>query len=187
GRRESNPRHTAWEAVVLPLNYARTDAVFRHSADGVPTKTGTSVPLYHRRAAPSSSTSSTALRSLPGRPRPPPHKRRNPAAFAGRGVSQIGHLRANSTTTATDKSVATWRQTNSTGCPSVSLCRAACVPASIARRRMSTPQHRHRHHPDGAATQSRGRRLRQPQQQEQSQRNSVLKRRHTHDGKAALT
>jgi hypothetical protein len=23
GRRESNPRHTAWEAVVLPLNYAR--------------------------------------------------------------------------------------------------------------------------------------------------------------------
>src|SRR5262249_31537197 len=42
------------------LNYARTDAVFRHSADGVPTKTGTSVPLYHRRAAPSTSTSSTA-------------------------------------------------------------------------------------------------------------------------------
>src|SRR5487761_2706870 len=26
GRRESNPRHTAWEAVVLPLNYARIDA-----------------------------------------------------------------------------------------------------------------------------------------------------------------
>src|SRR5215831_16438417 len=84
GRRESNPRHTAWEAVVLPLNYARTDSVFRHSADGVPTKTGTSVPLYHRRAAPSSSTSSTAPRSLTGRPWPPPHKRRNPAAFAGR-------------------------------------------------------------------------------------------------------
>jgi hypothetical protein len=33
GRRESNPRHTAWEAVVLPLNYARAlqqiDARFR--------------------------------------------------------------------------------------------------------------------------------------------------------------
>src|SRR5258707_12249939 len=26
GRRESNPRHTAWEAVVLPLNYARARA-----------------------------------------------------------------------------------------------------------------------------------------------------------------
>src|SRR5262249_37152915 len=128
GRRESNPRHTAWEAVVLPLNYARTDSVFRHSADGVPTKTGTSVPLYHRTAAPSSSTSATAPRSLTGRPWPPPQKRRNPAAFAGRGVSQIGHLRASSTTTANAKSVARWRQTNSTGCHSVSLRRAACVP-----------------------------------------------------------
>src|SRR6266446_4441404 len=48
GRRESNPRHTAWEAVVLPLNYARTATVFRHSTDGIPTKTGTDVPLYHR-------------------------------------------------------------------------------------------------------------------------------------------
>jgi hypothetical protein len=28
--------------------------VFRHSADGIPTKTGTSVPLYHRSAATSS-------------------------------------------------------------------------------------------------------------------------------------
>src|SRR5271163_4424778 len=27
GRRESNPRHTAWEAVVLPLNYARERSV----------------------------------------------------------------------------------------------------------------------------------------------------------------
>jgi hypothetical protein len=60
--------------------------------------------------------------------RPPPHKRRNPAAFAGRGVSQIGHLRASSTTTANAKSVARCRQTNSTGCHSVSLCKAACVP-----------------------------------------------------------
>ena len=28
GRWESNPRHTAWEAVVLPLNYARAAALF---------------------------------------------------------------------------------------------------------------------------------------------------------------
>ena len=28
GRRESNPRHTAWEAVVLPLNYARTSMTY---------------------------------------------------------------------------------------------------------------------------------------------------------------
>jgi hypothetical protein len=27
GRWESNPRHTAWEAVVLPLNYAREDVI----------------------------------------------------------------------------------------------------------------------------------------------------------------
>src|SRR5579864_6921834 len=27
GRWESNPRHTAWEAVVLPLNYARNQRV----------------------------------------------------------------------------------------------------------------------------------------------------------------
>jgi len=44
-------RETAWEAVVLPLNYARNDAIFRHSAAGVPTKTGTSVQVYHRGAA----------------------------------------------------------------------------------------------------------------------------------------
>jgi hypothetical protein len=29
GRWESNPRHTAWEAVVLPLNYARIRDVYR--------------------------------------------------------------------------------------------------------------------------------------------------------------
>jgi hypothetical protein len=123
-----HPAHPVWEAVVLPLNYARTDSVFRHSADGVPTKTGTSVPLYHRGAAPSSSTSSTAPRSVASRPWPPPHKRRNPAAFAGRGVSQIGHLRATSTTTAKAKSLARWRQTNSADCHSVSRCIGACVP-----------------------------------------------------------
>src|SRR5579883_1389757 len=32
GRRESNPRHTAWEAVVLPLNYARAGC--EHSRAG---------------------------------------------------------------------------------------------------------------------------------------------------------
>src|SRR5262249_54582801 len=131
--------HTAWEAVVLPLNYARTDAVFRHSADGVPTKTGTSVPLYHRQAALSSSTSSTA-RSIAGRPWPPPQKRRNPAAFAGRrGVSQVSHLRPGSTTSAMDKAVVTWRQTNSPNDPSVHCVEPPAYPASIAGDRMSKP------------------------------------------------
>src|SRR5437588_5279197 len=31
GRRESNPRHTAWEAVVLPLNYARARVLSRNA------------------------------------------------------------------------------------------------------------------------------------------------------------
>src|SRR5712691_4973788 len=30
GRWESNPRHTAWEAVVLPLNYARKADCYSH-------------------------------------------------------------------------------------------------------------------------------------------------------------
>lgn len=34
GRRESNPRHTAWEAVVLPLNYARPSIMDSHSRAG---------------------------------------------------------------------------------------------------------------------------------------------------------
>ena len=29
GRRESNPRHQAWEACVLPLNYSRSDDTIR--------------------------------------------------------------------------------------------------------------------------------------------------------------
>ena len=33
GRRESNPRHTAWEAVVLPLNYARESSIIGSSPD----------------------------------------------------------------------------------------------------------------------------------------------------------
>ena len=38
GRWESNPRHTAWEAVVLPLNYARIFQICRCASPGSPAR-----------------------------------------------------------------------------------------------------------------------------------------------------
>ena len=53
GRRESNPRHTAWEAVVLPLNYARarrSAPAPQDNAKGGRGKAGTASALALRRA-----------------------------------------------------------------------------------------------------------------------------------------
>src|SRR6201997_5007136 len=77
GRWESNPRHTAWEAVVLPLNYARNDVVFRHSAADIPTKPGRSDHAIIAARQPQARPSPTGLRGehpLPGRPLPLPGK-----------------------------------------------------------------------------------------------------------------
>src|SRR5262249_47402048 len=53
GRRESNPRHTAWEAVVLPLNYARArrqTPAPQDNAKGGQGKAGAASALALRRA-----------------------------------------------------------------------------------------------------------------------------------------
>ena len=49
GRRDSNPRHSAWEADALPLNYSRTASILYHAYLSMATKKQASTAL-HREA-----------------------------------------------------------------------------------------------------------------------------------------